>query len=129
MCDLARARAVVARGAHDHQHARARAGVLLLLLGGHQPVAGLAPLHRELVVRIVEARARLGRLRRLAVLLVAVPGDGLEPGDRLGFLAESRVVEVGAETACEFLARHGKVWRLALAGFGHRGLRWLAIRS
>ena len=93
------------------------AGSFCALLRGDQLVARRAPLHRELVVRDrAKPAAGLRGARRLAVLLVALPGDRLEALDRVVLLLEGRVVEVALEALAELLARH----RPRRAGCGPR---------
>src|SRR5207237_10349855 len=96
---LARARAVVARGAADDKHARGCSRITLALLRGLQAVARLEPLDGKIEVGIGEARPCLGGARRLAVLDVAVPRDRFQPTARLLLLLEGRLDDRALEAA------------------------------
>src|SRR5258708_6913520 len=91
--DLARARAVVARGAAHDEDARFRRRILLPGLGLLETAARFEPLARQLEIGIGEAGTGAGRARRLAVVHVGVPGDRLDPRDRLLLLLEIGILE------------------------------------
>ena len=83
--DFARAAAIIARRAANQQHARGGAGVLPQRCGLFNPLLGFQPFNRQVVVRVSVAGACLTRQRRLAALLVGLPGDRFDARNRFVF--------------------------------------------
>jgi len=119
---LARAGAIVAVTAADQQHPRSGGGIRPALLGLLQPLVGVEPLDRGLVVRILEAVAGAPGDRCLAPFLHRLPGDGFQARDGLVLDAVGRIHEPPHEALVELVA--GQFRRLlALADLGHRQSR------